>query len=309
MNSTSSRPFAVVTGASSGIGYELARCCAEHGYDLLVVADEPRIDDKAAELRALGAQVQSLQADLATLDGVDRVVAATGGRPVDALLANAGHGLGKAFLDQDFDAARHVLDTNVTGTIALLHKVGGAMRARGQGRILITGSIAGLMPGSYQAVYNGSKAFLDSFSYALREELRDGGVTVTCLMPGATDTEFFARADLLDTKLGTGPKADAAKVARAGFDAMQRGKAGVVAGLKNKVQAAMINVVPDTALARRHAKQSAPGSAEASQRGHTGKVVAAGALGGLALLGAAAWWALSSGAGARGMHRIARGLR
>ena len=117
-------------------------------------------------------------------------------------MANAGHGLGKGFLDQDFEEARHVIDTNITGTVYLIQRIGRDMRARGQGRILITGSIAGFMPGSFQAVYNGTKAFIDSFSFALRNELKDSGVTVTCLMPGATETEFFERADMLDTKVG-----------------------------------------------------------------------------------------------------------
>jgi short-subunit dehydrogenase len=122
---------------------------------------------------------------------------------VEALLANAGRGLGKSFLDQDFDAVRHVVDTNVTGTLYLLQKIGRDMRARGQGRIQITGSIAGFMPRTYQAVYNGTKAFLDTFSYALRHEAKDTGITVTCLMPGATEIEFFERADMMGTKIGT----------------------------------------------------------------------------------------------------------
>ena len=121
-------------------------------------------------------------------------------------LANAGHGLGRAFLDQDFADVRHVIDTNVTGTVYLVQLVGRAMRSRGQGRILLTGSIAGFMPGTYQAVYNGTKAFVDSFSFALRAELKDTGVTVTCLMPGATETDFFERADMLDTKVGQGKR-------------------------------------------------------------------------------------------------------
>jgi short-subunit dehydrogenase len=281
------RPFAIVTGASTGIGLELARCCVETGHDLLIVADEAQIDDAANQLRNHGGVVQALQADLSTLEGVERVVATVAGRPVDALLANAGRGLGKGFLDQDFDEARRVLDTNVTGTIALLHQLGRDMRERGRGRILITGSIAGFMPGSYQAVYNGSKAFLDSFSYALREELKDSGVTVTCLMPGATDTEFFARAGLLDTKIGADEKDDPARVARLGFDAMMQGKPGVVTGAKNKAEVAMSHLVPQTALAHKHAKQTAPGTAQADDSG-TGKLVA-GALGGLALLTAGAW--------------------
>ena len=177
---SSDRPFAIVTGASSGIGYHLARECAQNGFDLLIAADRPEIQKAAEDLRGLGAQVEALEVDLATGDGVDQLVAGGEGRPVDALLANAGHGLGKAFLDQDFDEVRDVIDTNITGTIYLVHQVGRQMRDRGHGRILFTGSIAGFMPGTFQAVYNGTKAFIDSFSFALRNELKDSGVTVTC---------------------------------------------------------------------------------------------------------------------------------
>jgi len=251
--------FAVVTGASSGIVFELARCCAERGFDLLVAADQP-LDAAVATLRGGGVSVDAVQADLATEEGVLRLVAATGGRPVDALLANAGHGLGHAFLDQQWGDIRHVIDTNVTGTMLLIHKVGQEMRARRQGRILITGSIAGLMPGTFQAVYNGSKAFLDSFAYALRAELKDSGVTVTCLMPGATETDFFERADMLDTKVGSGKKQSAAEVARIGFDAMLKGEADVVAGWNNKLRAAISGIVPSTVLAEQHRKEAAPGT-------------------------------------------------
>jgi uncharacterized protein len=167
------RPFAVVTGASSGIGYELAKCCAERSYDLLIAADEPEIHEAALALREFGVEVEAVKVDLATTDGVDRLYEATRGRAVDTLLANAGHGLGHGFLDQEFNAIRHVIDTNVTGTVYLIHKVGRDMRHRGQGRILITGSIAGFMPGTYQAIYSATKAFIDSFSWALRTELKD----------------------------------------------------------------------------------------------------------------------------------------
>lgn len=138
--------FAVVTGASTGIGLELAKFCANDGFDLLIAADQSKIHNAAEELKQLGVQVKAIEVDLATLEGVDELYEAIGGRPVDALLANAGHGLGGAFLDQDFNEARHVLDTNVTGTIYLVQKVGRDMQARGQGRILFTGSIAGSRP-------------------------------------------------------------------------------------------------------------------------------------------------------------------
>ena len=255
-----SRPLAIVTGASAGIGYELAKQCAQNGYDLLVAADQPKIHEAAQDFRALGAAVDAVEADLATLEGVDRLYAAANGRPVEALLANAGHGLGKGFLDQDFDEVRHVIDTNITGTIYLIQKVGRDMRARGRGRILITGSIAGFTPGTYQAVYNASKAFIDSFSFALRHEVKDHGMTVTCLMPGATETEFFERADMMDTKLGQSEKDDPADVAKTGFEAMMRGDGDVVSGWKNKLQTAIGSVTPAGILAAQHRKQAEPGS-------------------------------------------------
>jgi short-subunit dehydrogenase len=256
------RLFAIVTGASTGIGYELAKRCAENGFDLLVAADEPAINQAAQDFRALGVNVEAVEADLATAQGVEKLYAAAKGRLVDALLANAGHGLGGAFLDQDFNEAQHVINTNITGTIHLIHKVGRDMRGRGQGRILITGSIAGYMPGPFSAVYNGTKAFINSFSFALRNELKDTGVTVTCLMPGATETEFFERADEMDTKIGTQEKDDPADVARDGFEAMMKGEADVVSGWKNKLQTTMANVMPSGVLAEQHRKKTEPGSAK-----------------------------------------------
>lgn len=255
------RPLAVVTGASSGIGYHLARCCAENGFDLVVAADQP-LEKAAREFESRGAQVTAVQTELASSKGVDELYQAIAGRKVNALLANAGHGLGKGFLEQDFGDIQHVIDTNITGTLYLLQKIGRDMRTNGQGRILITGSIAGFMPGTFQAVYNGSKAFIDSFAAALRNELKDTGVTVTCLMPGATDTEFFARADMLDTQVGTDDsKARPADVAKIGFQAMMDGEADVVAGFKNKLQAIMANVTPSQILAEQHRKMAEPGSA------------------------------------------------
>src|SRR5687768_3758382 len=254
------RPLAIVTGASTGIGYELAKCCAREGFDLIVAADEPEIIVAARDFTALGAHAEAVEADLATSDGVEKLYAKIGERPVDALLANAGRGLSKGFLDQDFAQVRHVIDTNVTGTIYLIQKVGRDMRARGQGRILITGSIAGFMPGSFQAVYNGTKAFIDSFSFALRNELKDTGVTVTCLMPGATETEFFERADMLDTQVGQDKKDDPADVAKVGFDAMMRGDGDVVSGWKNKFTTVLASVTPAGMLAEQHRKMAEPGS-------------------------------------------------
>jgi len=256
------RPLAIVTGASSGIGFHLAKQCAGNGFDLLIAADDPAINKAAQDFRQIGASVEVVETDLATTMGVDELFAAVRSRPIAALLANAGHGLGHAFLDQEFEEARHVIDTNLTGTIYLIHKVGRDMRKRGAGRILITGSIAGFIPGTYQAVYNGTKAFMDSFSFALRAELKDAGLTVTCLMPGATDTEFFKRADMLDTKVGAGQKDDPADVAKLGFEAMMKGEGDVVSGWKNKIQSAMATVTPSGVLAEQHRKMAEPGSAK-----------------------------------------------
>jgi short-subunit dehydrogenase len=256
------RPLAIVTGASTGIGYELAQCCVDNGFDLVIAADEPEINQAAQTFRKFGAKVEAVETDLATEEGVDKLYDAAKrmGRPVDALLANAGRGLGRGFLDEDFARARHVIGTNITGTVYLVQKVGRDMRRRGQGRILITGSIAGFMPGSFQAVYNGTKAFLNSFSWALRNELKDTGVTVTCLMPGATATEFFERAEMEDTKVGQAEKDNPADVAKTGFEAMLRGDGDVVTGWQNKLQSAAANVMPASVLAEQHRKMAEPGT-------------------------------------------------
>jgi len=257
-----SRQFALVTGASSGIGLELARELAGRGYDLLIVADEPEIDQAAASIRESGVEVSTIQVDLATMAGVDKLIHRAAGRPLDVLVANAGQGLGKAFLDQDFDDISRVINTNISGTIYLIHQIARQMRQRRSGHILITGSIAGFMPGTFAAVYNGTKAFIDSFSFALRAELDDSGVSVTCLMPGATETKFFERADMLDTKIGQAKKDDPHDVAVAGLDAMLRGDGDVVSGWKNKIQAALANITPAGMLAEQHRKMAEPGSAD-----------------------------------------------
>ena len=263
MDTTAPRPLAVVTGASSGIGYHLACCAAEKGYDLVVAADMP-LDEAVGDFQALGAaQVNAVQVDLASQGGIEELCSALQGREVDLLMANAGHGLGGAFLEQDFRDIQHVIDTNITGTLFLLQQVARGMVARGQGRILITGSIAGFLPGSFQAVYNGSKAFIDNFALALRNEIKDSGVTVSLLMPGATDTDFFIRADMLDTKVGADMKKDDPKdVARIGFDAMLKGEADVISGWRNKVQVATARVAPAETVAEMHRRIAEPGSAK-----------------------------------------------
>lgn len=256
-----SKKLAMISGASTGIGYYLAHECAERGYDIIIGADEERIETAANDLRPHGVEVRAIEADLATGNGVDKFYEAAEGRPIDILIANAGRGLGHGFLDQDFHEVRRVIDTNITGTLYLIQKVGRDMRKRGEGRILILGSIAGYMPGPFTAVYNGSKAFLNSFSFALRHELDDSGVSVTCLMPGATETEFFTRAGMLDTAEGASKKDDPIEVAKIGFEAMMRGDGDVVSGWHNKLETLRANVTPSATIAKKHAEVSAPGSA------------------------------------------------
>ena len=244
---------ALVTGASSGIGYELARVCIADGHDTIVVANEAAIHTAASELGA-----RPVEADLATRDGAQAVLAALHGQDVDLLFLNAGTGLGHTFLEQDLEGIERTVETNILGVLRLAHPLGRRMVARGQGRILITGSIAGYMPGTYQAVYNASKAFLDNFSVALAEELKDSGVTVTCLMPGPTDTEFFARAGMLDTPVGQGPKDDPKMVAEYGYRAMLEGTAQATPGLNNKMQATVAEVLPAEMVAKMHSKMAKP---------------------------------------------------
>lgn len=253
-NNGDGRPLAVVTGASSGIGYNLARLAALEGFDLVVVADEDRIKDAARDFAKLGANVRAVEADLSTEKGVDTVFNAVQDlqRPVEALLANAGRTLGERFIDQDWREAKGVIDTNVTGTVHLVHKFGRVMRAGGKGRILITGSVEGFIPGTNQAVYNASKAFINSFAVALRHELMGSGVTVTQLLPGATDTEIFARGRVKDTVLGHAPKSDPLKVAKTGFDAMMRGDETAVHGISNKIITATSGLLPPGVAATAH---------------------------------------------------------
>jgi uncharacterized protein len=255
----SSRRLAVVTGASSGIGLELAKCAAQDGYDLIVAADTPFVESGPA-LKDFGVDVRQCETDLSTKQGVEQLLAIVGDRPVDVLVANAGHGLGHGFLDQAPDEWMHVLNTNITGTLLLLQPIVQRMVERGEGRVLITGSIAGHMAGAFQAVYNGSKAFIDSFAAALGNEIKGSGVTVTCLKPGATETEFFHRAELDDTKVGQAKKDDPAEVAETGWEAMNKGEAAVIYGVKNKLQVAAADVMTDAMTAEMHRKQTEPGS-------------------------------------------------
>ncbi len=265
MGESTTRPFAVVTGASSGIGYELAKQFAQNGFDLLVTAEDPAITKAGQDFEELGAQVETVQADLATYDGVETLYAAikATGRPVDAIAINAGVGVGGDFArETDLQDELNLINLNVVSSVHLAKRVVKDMVARGSGRILFTSSIAALMPGSFEAVYAGSKAFVQSFAEALRNELKDTGVTVTALQPGPTETNFFHRAGMDDTRVGASKKDDPAEVAKQGFEALMAGKDDVIAGsLMTKLQGAMAKVLPETLNAEQHRKLAEPGSA------------------------------------------------
>ena len=251
--------FAIITGASTGIGFELASIAAEQGYDLLVVANEPLIDAAARDFETHGIVARAVQSDLSTIDGVDKLLEAAGDRKVDVLCANAGSGFGGAFLDQSVEQWRYTIDTNVTGTLYLLHKILPRMITQGDGKVLVTGSIAGYVPGAFNATYNATKAFIDNFTDAVRNELKDtAGVTLTTLMPGATETEFFSRAGMEDTRVGQAEKTDPYKPARDGWDAMIAGKDRIVSGLLNKLQVAGSGIAPPSILAAMHRKLAEP---------------------------------------------------
>lgn len=260
---TETKPLAVVTGASSGIGFELTKQFAGHGYDLLINAEDAGLSGAADRLRADGASVQTVQADLTSYDGVEQLYAGitATGRPVSAAALNAGVGQGGAFLDIDLADDLEIIALNVTSTVHLAKRLLRDMATRDEGRVLITSSIASTMPGSFQAVYNASKSFLQSFVQALQEEFKDTGITLTSLMPGPTDTNFFHRADMDDTKVGQSSKDDPATVAKQGFEALMNDEAKLVAGsVKTKVQGVANKVLPDRLKAAVHRRMAEPGS-------------------------------------------------
>jgi short-subunit dehydrogenase len=262
----SDRQLAVVTGASSGIGFELAKVFAEEGFDLIVAAEDEELEPAARELNQVGRSVQAVRVDLSRPEGVEELYEkiTANGRPVDALALNAGIGAGGDFArETSLVKELRLIDLNVRSTVHLCKLVLADMVERDDGHILFTSSVASTMPGAYQAVYNASKSFVQSFAEAIRNELKDTEVTITALMPGPTDTEFFERAEMEDTKIGAGAKDDPAEVARQGYDAMIAGKEKVVGGsMKNKLQTAVAGVIPDSAKAEMHRKMAEPGSGE-----------------------------------------------
>ncbi len=259
------RSFAVVTGGSNGIGFELARQFLANGFDVLIAAqDQAHLQDAASQLSSGGGSVTCWAGDLGREDQVDALHAAIRetARPVDALCVNAGFGLGGPFAETDLKRELSMIDVNVRGAVQLTKLVLKDMVARDAGRIMLTASIAATMPDPFEAVYGGTKVFLRWFGEALHEELKHTGVSVTVLMPSMTETNFFKRAEMMDTKAGaTDSKDDPAVVAKAGFDAMMAGRDKVTPTLKNKIMGAVADILPDAVAAKVHRGLSEPGSA------------------------------------------------
>ncbi|NVB81680.1 MAG: SDR family NAD(P)-dependent oxidoreductase [Kofleriaceae bacterium] len=263
MATATNRTFAVVTGASTGIGYELAKQCIEHDFDILICAEDPGIHEAARHLGATGAAVEAVRCDLATYEGCEKLVRTVdeAARPVDALILNAGVGVGGPFVQTDLDDEIRMISVNAISIVHLSKRILPRMVNRGSGRVLITASIAATSPAPYLSVYGATKAFDLSFAEALRFELEDTGVTVTALQPGATDTEFFERAHMESTKVAEGKKDDPADVARVGFEAMMAGKDKVIAAsLKSKLEGLAGELLPEKIKAKMQAGQTKPGT-------------------------------------------------
>ena len=268
MNDIATRPFAIVTGGSDGIGRSLAGQFVQHGYDVLIAAEDAGVNDAARDLSSADGTVEAIVVDLSTADGVDRLAEriTSGGRPIDAIAINAGIGVGGAFTETSLEQELESIDLNVRSTVHLTKRILPSMVERGQGKILFTSSVASLMATPYEAVYGATKAFVKSFAAAIRNEVAETGVTVTTLMPGPTETNFFKRAGMMDTKVGADPKkADAEDVARQGFEALMSGKDQIIAGtLKTKLEGSVATLLPEKVTAGQHGAAAKPGSAPGS---------------------------------------------
>jgi short-subunit dehydrogenase len=263
MTNTQTTGYAVITGASSGIGRELAKQFAQNNFDLIIAAEDAGLDSVKQELTALGARVESIRTDLSKPEGVEQLASAIGDRQVDVLCLNAGVGIDGAFEETDLNRELEIVDLNCRSVVHLAKRVVPRMVARGNGRVMITSSIAAVQAGPFEAVYAASKAFDKAFAAALRNELKEKGVTVTTMMPGPTETNFFERADMTDTKAGQPEEqADVVQVAEQGYEAVMSGKGEFFAGpMKTKVQGVISQLLPEGVAAAAHRGLAEPGSA------------------------------------------------
>jgi short-subunit dehydrogenase len=260
---------ALITGGTSGIGKELAKLFAKDQYNLIIVArDQGELDSTASELSAFGIQVETIAKDLSNMDEAFGLCQEVGDRQIDVLVNDAGQGAYGLFKDNDIERELDIIHLNICATVILTKHFVQPMAARGEGRILNLGSVAGKLPGPWQAVYHATKAFVLSFTTAIREELKDSGVTFTALMPGATNTDFFNKAGMQDSKIvqDKDALADAAGVAKDGYEALMAGEDRVISGFKNKVEVNMANLMPDSKVAHNLYEQQQPVEQEQQQQ-------------------------------------------
>lgn len=255
--------LAVITGASSGIGFNLAKVFAENGYDLIINSAGERLEGAAEDLRTLGVEVNEVRADLADYDGVDQFWSQVeaSGRKIDAVCINAGVGVGGKFLETDLDKEINMVRLNVEGTMHVAKHAVQTLVRQGDGKILITASIASEMVAPQEAVYAATKAFDLSLARSLRYELEGTGVTVSALQPGPTDTDFFDRAGIGDTKVGTEGKKESEPydVAKQGYEALMAGRDHIyAASMKTKLEGSVIGMVPQKAMAKMHESMMEP---------------------------------------------------
>ncbi len=260
----SQQKTALVTGGTSGIGKELAKLFAKDGYNLIIVArDQAELDSTANELRQSGIAVTSIVKDLSKMDEA-KALCQEVTQQIDVLVNDAGQGVYGLFADNDLERELDIIHLNICATVILTKHYAKAMAARGEGRILNLGSVAGKLPGPWQAVYHATKAFVLSFTTAVREEMKDSGVTFTALMPGVTDTDFFNKAGMNESKMvqDKDAMANPADVAKDGYEALMAGEDRVISGFKNKVQVNMANMMPDSAVAHTMYGQQQPAENE-----------------------------------------------
>jgi short-subunit dehydrogenase len=252
---------ALITGGTSGIGKELAKLFAKDNYNLIIVArDQGELDSTAGELSASGIQVETISKDLSNMDEAFALCQEFGNRQIDVLVNDAGQGAYGLFKDNDIERELDIIHLNICATVILTKHFVKQMIARGEGKILNLGSVAGKLPGPWQAVYHATKAFVLSFTTAIREELKDSGITITALMPGATDTDFFNKAGMQDSKVVQDKEAlaDPTDVAKDGYEALMAGDDRVISGFKNKVEVNASNLMPDSRVAHTMYEQQKP---------------------------------------------------
>ena len=263
MADETNKKYALITGGTSGIGYELAKLFAKDGYNLVIAArDENELENTSAELeRDFGIDVVTFSKNLFdpenAFDLYNEIILK--GIQIDVLVNDAGQGHYGEFVDTDIHRELSIIQLNISSLVVLTKLFLQDMVKRGEGKILNLSSIASKIPGPFQSVYHGTKAFVQSFTEAIRNEVKDSGVIITALLPGATDTDFFNKADMEESKIvQEGKLADPAEVAKDGYDALMKGDDMIISGFKNKVQVAMGNVLPDSAVAEKVHKQQEP---------------------------------------------------